>query len=85
VADSPLGYWRLGESSGSTALEGTHGYHGTYFNSPTLAQTGALNLDGDTSVTFNGTNNRVVVPYAAGLPSPATTTPRSASTASTTM
>jgi trimeric autotransporter adhesin len=67
LADGPLGYWRLGESSGNIAAEGMHGYDGTYYNTPTLGQTGALNLDANTAVTFNGTNNRVVVPYKAAL------------------
>jgi hypothetical protein len=67
LADGPAAYWRLGEGAGGTALEGAHGYHGTYVGSPTLGQTGALNLDASTSVTFNGTTQYASIPYDSSL------------------
>jgi hypothetical protein len=67
LADNPLGYWRLGESSGTTAVDGVRGRHGTYAGAPTLGAAGALNGDADTSVTFNGSSQYVSVPYDSAL------------------
>lgn len=56
------GYWRLGEASGSTAYDSS-GYarNGTY-SGVTLAQTGAMMSDPDTSASFNGTSSYVSLP-----------------------
>jgi len=64
VAGRPglLAYWRLGESSGSTAGDTAGTYNGTYVNGPALGSPGAIANDPDTSVTFNGTNQRVTLP-----------------------
>ena len=64
VAGRPglLAYWRLGESSGATAGDTAGTYNGTYVNSPALGSPGAIANDPDTSVTFNGTNQRVTLP-----------------------
>lgn len=52
LADTPEGYWRFGESSGSNAVDASgNGHHGTY-NTVTLGQAGAV--DGDTSAYFGG-------------------------------
>lgn len=60
LADVPMVYWRLGESSGTTAADaGYLGVAGTYVNSPTLGTTGLLSGDTDTAVTFNGTDQGV--------------------------
>jgi hypothetical protein len=67
LADSPTGYWRLGESSGATAADGIRGRHGTYVGSPTLAATGALNGDSNTAITLNGASQYVSVPYDSAL------------------
>lgn len=65
---NPVGYWRLGESSGNTATDlGSSGNSGTYQNSPTLVQTGALTGDDDTSVNFNGSTNSVSINNPSGL------------------
>jgi hypothetical protein len=53
LADSPLGFWPLNETSGSTATGSVGGRNLTYRNSPTLAVAGP---GGRTGVTFNGTN-----------------------------
>ena len=55
-------YWRLGESSGATAGDTAGAYSGTYVNGPALGSAGAIANDPDTSVTFNGTNQRVSLP-----------------------
>jgi hypothetical protein len=67
LADSPVGYWRLAETSGTTAADGIAGRHGTYTNGPTLNQTGALNGDTNPAVSFDGVDDRVVVPYTSAL------------------
>ena len=36
LADGPSGYWRLGETSGTTAAAVTGGVNGTYTNGPVL-------------------------------------------------
>lgn len=57
LADSPLFYYRLGESSGSTAYdEVAASSNGTYYNTPTLGQTGAISGDSNTSVLFEEAN-----------------------------
>lgn len=57
--DVPVGYWRLGETSGSAAgdIAGANG--GTYQASPTLGVPGALADDGNTAVRFNGSSQYV--------------------------
>ena len=70
LADSPLGYWRLGEATGSVAADQRAAHNGTYTNTPALGQAGALFADPATSVGFNGTSQYVQVPYAAALNTP---------------
>jgi hypothetical protein len=57
-----LAYWRLGETTGSTAADTTGTYNGTYINKPTLGSPGAIVNDPNASVTFNGTSQRVNLP-----------------------
>lgn len=61
LADSPLLYWRLGESAGTTAEDTTaNNRDGTYAGSGvTYSQAGALVGDANTAVTFNGTAGEV--------------------------
>jgi len=66
LADSPVGYWRLGESSGTTMTDSSgNGHDGTYVNTPTLGQTGAV--PGNTSALFTAasTQRGVVTDRAA--------------------
>lgn len=59
AADSPVLWWRFGESSGTTATDASgNGRHGTYNGSPTLGVTGLV-TDGDTAVSFDGINDYV--------------------------
>jgi hypothetical protein len=54
---NPLGYWRLGEASGTTATDYTSSHNGTYSGTGvTLGATGALSGDSDTAVVFDGEN-----------------------------
>ena len=64
LADSPVGYWRLGESSGTTAKDlSGNGLNGTYQSSPTLASAGLISGDTDKSVTMNGSTNYITVSH----------------------
>ncbi len=67
LADNPIAYWRLGESSGTTAQDQQGQYPGSYENGVGLAKPGALAGDTDTSVSFNGTSQYMDVPYAPAL------------------
>lgn len=49
IEDSPIGYWRLGESSGDTAADELGALPGTYVGSVTLDVPGALANDDDTA------------------------------------
>jgi hypothetical protein len=66
-ADLPVAYWRLGESSGTTASDAVGSNNGTYVNGVSLGQTGALSGDANTAALFDGTNDYMTVPDAATL------------------
>ena len=67
LGDNPVGYWRLGEASGSTAADETGTNPGTYVNSPTLGVAGALKGSSNTAASFNGSTQYVDVPSSASL------------------
>jgi hypothetical protein len=57
LADSPLAYWRLGEASGTAAVDETGNVTDmTYAGTPTYGVPGAIANDTNTAVSFNGTN-----------------------------
>lgn len=59
TANSPYLYYRLGESSGTTAADSSgNSRDGTYLNSPTLGVPGALS--GDTAATFSASSQQAV-------------------------
>ncbi len=62
-----IGYWRLGEASGTVARDEMGMNNGAYINAPTLGVAGALAGDPDPAVTLNGTTQYVTVPDAASL------------------
>lgn len=66
LADSPVRYYRLGESSGTTATDETATANGTYVNTPTLGVTGALTGDADTAVTFTRAQSEGVTCNGSG-------------------
>lgn len=60
--DSPIAYWRLGESSGTTAVDETgNGHDGTYNGSPTLGEPGLIASDSDTAVGFDELDDYIEV------------------------
>jgi hypothetical protein len=67
MADSPAGYWRLGETSGTTAADFTGAFPGTYVNGPLLGRTSLLPAESDRSVGLDGTNDYVRVANAPAL------------------
>lgn len=58
-------YWRLGEASGTAAVDSKGTHTGTYSN-VLLGAAGAIRNDRDTSATFNGSTSKASVP-ALGL------------------
>lgn len=63
-----VGYWRLGESSGTVACDSTANHdNGTYLGGVTLGVPGAISGDPDTAVALNGTTGQVSVPSASSL------------------
>lgn len=59
IASSPFLYWRLNETSGTTAVDSSgNGHDGTYHGSPTFAVAGAR-TDGDTAVSFDGVDDYI--------------------------
>lgn len=62
LADQPAAYWRLGESSGTTAADELGTHNGTFQGSPTLGVAGALSADAyddDTGASFSGSGQYV--------------------------
>lgn len=55
LADKPLGYWRLGEKSGTTAADSSgNGNDGVIKGTTALGEQGALTGDADTAYYFDG-------------------------------
>jgi hypothetical protein len=68
LADSPVGYWRLDETSGTNAADSSGGSHdGTYTGGVTLNQASLLASDADASASFDGSNDFVDIPHASAL------------------
>lgn len=66
-SDSPTGYWRLGELSGTSAVDQTGAAAGTIKGGVTLGTPGALVDDSDTAMTFDGASGYVSVANRANL------------------
>jgi hypothetical protein len=68
LADHPVGYWRFGESSGTTAADSSpHGHDGTYQRGITLGQQLRPLLGDDTGALFDGATGIVTVPNRTDL------------------
>jgi hypothetical protein len=67
LSDSPIAYWRLGEATGTIAIDSAGSNDGMYFNQPTLGVTGALSSDPDTAVFLSQTTDYVDVPDTPAL------------------
>lgn len=66
-AASPQAYWRLDESSGSTANDLVGSNDGTYTGTLIYGANGALPNDANSAIEFDGSSGYVAVPYAAAL------------------
>jgi hypothetical protein len=59
LAKGPVGYWRLGEAAGPSAVDASgFGNHGTYNGNPTFAQAGAILNDPDMAIGCNGPDSK---------------------------
>jgi hypothetical protein len=67
LADGPVAYWRLGETSGTLADDAVGSNDGTYTGGFTLGQPGALAGDSNTAITLNGSSGYVNVGNKAAL------------------
>lgn len=68
LADAPAGYWRMGETSGTTMTDATtNGNDGTYAGSVKLGQPGAMAGDKSTAVEFDGHTAGANVPSSPSL------------------
>ena len=68
LADAPAGYWRMGETSGTTMTDATtNGNDGTYAGGVKLGQPGALTGDKATAVAFDGRTAGATVPGSPSL------------------
>src|SRR5262249_35434662 len=67
-------YWKLGEASGTTAADASGANRpGTYAGGVGLARAGALTGDSNTSVQFDGNDDRVIRNPVAAFPTTAIT------------
>jgi hypothetical protein len=67
MADAPIAYWRLGETSGTTAVDEKTTVNGTYAGGYSLGIAGPLVNDTNKAVDLNGTSGRVDVPDVPAL------------------
>ncbi len=67
MAASPRAYWRVGESSGTTAVDEVGASNGTYAGGYTLGAGGALANDSNTAVDLNGASGRISAPSVPAL------------------
>lgn len=66
LADSPVGYWKLDDATGTTAVDSSGNAHdGTYENSPTLGVSPLITTGN--AVTFNGSTQDVSIPWNAAF------------------
>lgn len=71
INDNPVGYWRLGETFGTTAQDASgNGHNAVWSGSPILGEPGVLVDDADRSVRFaSGHSGTLTAPSAATIPS----------------
>lgn len=68
LADSPLAYYRMSETSGTTLVDSSgNGHDGTYVGGVTLNAAGLVATSTDKAANFDGNNDYARVPEAAWL------------------
>src|SRR5262249_49838587 len=70
IGDAPVGYWRLDETSGTTAAKAAGTANNGTYTSVTLGAPGLLGSASDKAVTFNGTSSRVQIASSAAIQLP---------------
>ena len=66
--DGPAGYWRMGETAGTTVQDASgHDYDLTAFGDPAWGQAGAIGGDEDTGVRLDGTDDYMYRPPTLDL------------------
>jgi hypothetical protein len=60
LAMTPTAYWRLGEPSGTVAMDERYAFAGTYVASPTLSVAGLLTGDPNTAMTGTGSSSMTI-------------------------
>jgi hypothetical protein len=64
LSHSPAGYWRLGESSGSTAGDSSgNARSGSYVGGMTLGVVGAIAADNNSAIILDGSSGYVSIPH----------------------
>jgi hypothetical protein len=66
-ADGPVGWWRLGESSGSTAADQMGADPGSYAGAVTLKQPSLISTDSNMAAAFDGKTGAVKIPTSSLL------------------
>ena len=68
IADTPRGYWRFGEPSGTALLDSSgHNNHGTYLGGVALGALGIPGAAPNTAATYDGVNDTGRVPDSVSL------------------
>ena len=62
-----VSYWRLGETTGTSAADAQGSNMGTYANGVTLGVSGLLETDSDKAARFDGVDDAVTVPDSSSL------------------
>jgi hypothetical protein len=73
LRDGPVAYWRLDETSGTTAADSVGSYDGTYMNGVVLGQPGALAGDDEVNLAagfVQASQTKVEVPWSGALNTP---------------
>lgn len=77
IADGAIAYWRLNDSSGTTATDLVGNLDGTYTGGPALGVDGLIPSDSDNAVDFDGQDDFVAIPNGTALNSGGPYTARS--------
>lgn len=68
MGDNPVAFWRLGETSGTTAYDYAGGFNGAYQGTFNMNQPGLSTNDDNASVYFNGVfGSDVLIPFNAAF------------------
>lgn len=69
LADNPFLYWRLGETSGTTAMDASPNARTGVYNNVILGVPGSIYTDSNSAISINGGGNRVYSSQSFSAPS----------------